>query len=216
MNKATRGLQKRWNKIIPEKVHEAITKAIKEMIRAMLFGASKISPKILAEASLKEREMRALKKIKSYKTVGAVEGGLTGAGGFLWSLADLPLLLGVKMKLLYDLAAAYGYDYKDYRERLYMLYIFQLAFAGQQHRNKIFEIVDNWDFHKYQYPEDMNNFDWRNFQQEYRDYIDLAKMAQMVPVIGAPVGFIANWKLIHQLGRTAMQAYRLRWFRENL
>ncbi len=35
---------------------------------------------------------------------------------------------------------------------------------------------------------DLQEFDWRNFQQEYRDYLDIAKMAQLIPVIGAPVG----------------------------
>ena len=36
----------------------------------------------------------------------------------------------------------------------------------------------------------MNQFDWRTFQQEYRDYIDLAKLAQMLPGVGAVVGFL--------------------------
>jgi hypothetical protein len=57
---------------------------------------------------------------------------------------------------------------------------------------------------------DINQFDWRNFQQEYRDYIDLAKMAQLVPVIGAPVGVFVNSRLIKKLGVTAMNAYRMR------
>jgi hypothetical protein len=39
-------------------------------------------------------------------------------------------------------------------------------------------------------PYDVDQFDWRSFQQEYRDYIDLAKMAQLIPVIGAVVGAI--------------------------
>ncbi|HEX8505766.1 MAG TPA: EcsC family protein, partial [Hymenobacter sp.] len=46
----------------------------------------------------------------------------------------------------------------------------------------------------------------------YRDYIDLAKMAQLVPVIGAAVGAVANYRLIEQLGETAMNCYRLRHF----
>ena len=56
----------------------------------------------------------------------------------------------------------------------------------------------------------MNEFDWRSFQQEYRDYIDLAKMAQLIPVIGAPVGLLVNYRLIKKLGITAMNAYRMR------
>ncbi|NLV88207.1 MAG: EcsC family protein [Tissierellia bacterium] len=56
----------------------------------------------------------------------------------------------------------------------------------------------------------MNQFDWRTFQQEYRDYIDLAKLAQMLPGVGAVVGFFTNGKLIHKLGETAMNSYRMR------
>jgi hypothetical protein len=61
-------------------------------------------------------------------------------------------------------------------------------------------------------PQDIHQFEWRNFQQEYRDYIDLAKMAQLVPVIGAPVGVLVNSRLIKKLGLTAMNAYRMRLF----
>ncbi|MDX5437118.1 MAG: EcsC family protein, partial [Pontibacter sp.] len=45
----------------------------------------------------------------------------------------------------------------------------------------------------------------------YRDYIDLAKMAQMIPMIGAPVGAVVNYRLISKLGKTAKNAYRMRW-----
>ena len=44
------------------------------------------------------------------------------------------------------------------------------------------------------------------------DYIDLAKMAQLLPFVGAAVGAVANYKLIEQLGDTAMNCYRLRYF----
>ena len=39
-------------------------------------------------------------------------------------------------------------------------------------------------------------------------------MAQLVPVIGAPVGAIANYRLLKKLGTTAINAYRMRWFAE--
>jgi len=40
----------------------------------------------------------------------------------------------------------------------------------------------NWNDKIKDMPDDMTLFDWRTFQQEYRDYIDLAKMAQLVHV----------------------------------
>jgi hypothetical protein len=35
-------------------------------------------------------------------------------------------------------------------------------------------------------------------------------MAQLIPIIGAPVGFVVNSRLIDKLGKTAMNAYRMR------
>jgi len=69
----------------------------------------------------------------------------------------------------------------------------------------------DWEEKRKSLPEDINEFDWRTFQQEYRDYIDLAKMAQLIPVIGAPVGVLVNHRLLKKLGTTAMNAYRMRW-----
>jgi hypothetical protein len=56
--------------------------------------------------------------------------------------------------------------------------------------------------------------DWRKFQQEYRDYIDLAKLLQLVPGIGAVVGAYVNHTLTNKLGDTALQAYRMREFKK--
>ena len=43
---------------------------------------------------------------------------------------------------------------------------------------------------------------------------DLAKMAQLIPVVGAPIGAVVNWRLIDRLGETAMMACRMRWLGE--
>ncbi|GEO08521.1 EcsC family protein [Segetibacter aerophilus] len=209
-NRLSKRIQDRINRIIPEKVHSAITTAIKQMFRVVLFGSKVTTASARTEGSLELREAVVLEKIKFYKHTAAAEGGITGAGGILLGLADFPLLLGIKIKLLFEIASVYGFDTDDYRERLYLLYIFQLAFCSDQRRKEIYEKIRDWENISKQLPEDIHEFDWRTFQQEYRDYIDLAKMAQLVPVIGAPVGAIVNYRLITKLGRTAMNAYRLR------
>jgi hypothetical protein len=63
-------------------------------------------------------------------------------------------------------------------------------------------------------PDDIHQFNWLHFQQEYRDYIDLAKLAQLIPGIGAVVGVVVTYRLLKKLGTTAMNAYRMRWFEE--
>ncbi len=60
-------------------------------------------------------------------------------------------------------------------------------------------------------PEAITEYGWRKFQIEYRDYIDLAKMAQLIPVVGAPIGAVVNWRLVDWLGETAIMACRMRW-----
>lgn len=211
LNKFTDSIQKKINSYIPDKIHSIITTTIKTMVRSVLHGSmhttSAIPP---VEISLLHREALVKEKIESYCKTGAAEGGITGAGGFLMSMADFPLLIGIKFKMLFEIASLYGYNVKNFKERLYILYIFQLAFSSQQAATKIFLHLEDWDNKQDILPESSDNFDWQTFQQEYRDYIDIAKLAQMLPIVGATVGAVANYQLIKKLGKTAMNAYRMR------
>lgn len=209
-NNLSKKMQTKVNSWIPEKVHKAITTTLKQMIRGVLFGARYTTARPLTDTSLQEREILVLKKIDAYRKTAAVEGGITGAGGFLLGLADFPILIGIKIKLLFEIAALYGFDTHDYKERVYILHIFELAFSSHEHRRNIYLKMTDWEEKSKSLPADINKFDWRNFQQEYRDYIDLAKMAQLIPGIGAPVGIVVNHTLIKKLGATAMNAYRMR------
>ena len=216
LDKLSKRMQVKMNSYIPEKVHKAITVTIKQMVRGVLFGASYTTKEQPASNSLLDIEEMVLRRVQFYKNAAAAEGAATGAGGILLGLVDFPVLLGMKLKLLFDIAAFYGQDIKDYKERLFLLHIFQLAFSSQQHRKKVFEQIVDWDKKKQFLPDDIHQFDWRQFQQEYRDYIDLAKMAQLIPGIGAVVGFVVNYRLIKKLGYTAMNAYRMRYFEKKL
>jgi len=209
-NWLSKEVQTKVNSWIPEKVHQAITTTLKQMIRGVLFSATYTTAKPLSYESWEACEAAVQQKIELYRTTAAVEGGITGAGGILLGLADFPILIGIKIKLLFEIASTYGFNIEDYKERLYLLHIFELAFSSHVHRRNIYLKMVDWDQKSKELPEDIHQFDWRNFQQEYRDYIDLAKMAQLVPVIGAPVGAVVNYRLIQKLGLTAMNAYRMR------
>jgi hypothetical protein len=211
-NRATSGLQRKLNSYIPERVHSSITAVIKQMTRAVLGGSNITASAPLLEGSLEEREARVREKVDRYRKTAAAEGGITGAGGFLLGLADFPLLLSIKLKMLFEIAALYGFSGEDYRERLYLLHIFQLAFSSDEHRADVYRKMQRWHEQSTHLPASIEEFDWRKFQQEYRDYIDLAKLAQLVPVIGAPVGVVVNNRLLKKLGITAINAYRMRWF----
>ena len=208
MARMSKQVQTKVQELIPEKAHAVLTETIKKMLQAIVVGSDFIQPKLKdTSLTLQERDERTAKKIEDYKKIAAVEGAGTGAGGILLGLADFPLLITIKIKFLFDAATLYGYDTSKEEERLFILHVFQLAFSSDDHRREIFETIENWDeVHK--------QVDWRKLQQEYRDYIDLAKMLQLVPVIGAPVGAYANYQLMNRLGEITMNCYRMRWLKE--
>jgi hypothetical protein len=205
---AARAVQVKVNQIIPEKVHAAITAAMQGMTQAILTGSDFATGAPLVQVTLDERLERVRTAIDAWKKAAAAEGGIAGAGGFVLAAADFPLLMSFKIKLLFEIAAAFGHEGSALSERLYILHIFELAFSDAAHRAKVFEAMDGWDARTH--PADLSGFDWRAFQQQYRDHIDLAKLAQLLPVVGAPVGAIVNWRLVEKLGHTAVMAYRMR------
>ncbi len=211
INKSTSRIQQKFNDILPEAWHTSITRIIKEMVRGVIFGAQNLTRQPQLTGTLEEREMRIEQNIKDYQKTGAIEGAITGGAGFIMGMADFPLLLSIKIKLLFDIAAIYGHDVSNYKERVYILYIFQLAFSNAKTRKATFEQMENWEAFEQQIPNDIHQFDWRLFQQQYRDYLDIAKLAQLIPIIGAPIGAIVNYRLIKKLGYTAVQCYRMRW-----
>ncbi|HLR63779.1 MAG TPA: EcsC family protein [Lentibacillus sp.] len=199
--------QTKINGMIPERAHRIITESIKNMVKATLIGSNITTKKQQSVGlSLSEKDQLLQEKLTSYRKTAVIEGAGTGAGGFFLGLADFPMLLSIKMKFLFETAAIYGYDTRQYEERLFILHVFQLAFSSEARRKETFYILENWETEK----EKLADMDWRVFQQEYRDYIDLIKLLQLVPGFGAIVGAYANHNLLDTLGETAMNAYRMR------
>ncbi|WP_251554867.1 EcsC family protein [Neobacillus muris] len=207
LSRVSKKAQGKMSELIPEKVHEVMTDSIKAMVKATLLGSQMTTNSHQARGlSLQEKDGLLRKKVETYRKTAIVEGAGTGAGGILLGLADFPLLLTIKMKFLFEAAAIYGFDTKEYEERLFILHVFQLAFSSDEIRKQTLSEIENWEDRK----KVLGEMDWRRFQQEYRDFIDLAKLLQLVPGIGAFVGAYANNNLLKHLGETAMNAYRLR------
>lgn len=207
LSRLSKKAQLKINEKIPEKAHEIITDSIKNMVKATLIGSNMTTKnEKLQLISLEERDQKLLEKMNFYRKTATIEGAGTGAGGIFLGLADFPLLLSIKMKFLFEAANVYGFDTNEYEERLFILHIFKLAFSSDDKRKATFEIIQHWDERK----SELMDIDWKEFQQEYRDYIDLVKMLQLVPGIGAIIGAYANYNLLEHLGQVAMNSYRVR------
>ncbi|WP_073030415.1 EcsC family protein [Desulfosporosinus lacus] len=202
------------DKIIPEKVHTVITATVKGLVKSVVFGLEYIpnSP-IIYGVKLQERDQAAQKLLTKYRKIAAAEGAGTGAGGFTLAVADFPALIVIKMKFLFELAHIYGFSTEDYRERLFLLYVFQLAFSSQEKRPELYKVILNWDKTRESWPvekESLQQVNWEQFQREYRDAIDFRKTLQLIPGLGAIIGAWANYGLVDDLGIVGMNCYRLR------
>lgn len=207
----SKNVQNKLNAMIPEKVHQVFSEAVKGMVQSVLSGSNLVFKKTFPEMfTLEEKEEKIKEQLDKYRKTATIEGAGTGAGGLLLGLADFPLLLSIKLKFLYDVARIYQYDLKNLEERIFLLMVFQLAFSSDEKRIETLNIIENWDTEKKR----LTDLDWKRFQQEYRDYIDIVKMLQLVPGIGAAVGAYANYKLLDRLGETAIYAYRMRYFNQ--
>ena len=208
-DKASRATQARINRAIPERVHAVVTSGVEAMTKGILPGSEVLNGRPPAGGSLAAREAKVRGLIRTYRNTASVEGGVAGAGGFVLAAADFPALVAIKVRMLADIVSIYGWGGGAPGERLFLLHVFHLAFASAQRRPEALKALEDWITAG---GADVADYDWRRFQQEYRDYIDLAKMAQLIPVVGAPIGAVVNWRLVDRLGETAMMACRLRWF----
>lgn len=214
-SRLTKSLQSKINGMVPEKAHQIITGIVKNMVKAILIGSEFASSPPLIDATFEQRESMVKERISFYKRTAAISGAGTGGAGLLMGMADFPILLSLKIKFLYETASIYGFNAGDLRERLFILHVFQLTFSSDEKRIEVYNRLINWKEYIEKLPSSIDSFDWRTFQQEYRDYMDIAKLLQLVPGLGAIVGAYANYKLLDKLGETAVNCYRLRLFNKH-
>ncbi|SFE26690.1 EcsC protein family protein [Alteribacillus iranensis] len=214
----TKNVQTKLNHYMPKKVHQAMGAAVKNMTESVINGSEYFPDKKYEKApSLREADKQLEDLLSVFKKGAAAEGAGTGAGGIFLGAVDFPLLLAFKMRFLFSGAALYGLDVSDFRDRLYLLHIFQAAFSSSTKRRETAELLESWDEYVSDKPRKLSlakEVDWVVFQQEYRDHIDLVKMLQLMPGFGAVVGAAANYHLLGQLGEAAKQGYRLKWLSE--
>lgn len=208
LKRMTKRVQIKINEKIPQPVHNVITQTVKGIIHSVFYGIKYIPGEPPRTGlSLKERDKTAREVIDRYRKIASVEGAGTGVGGFLLGITDFPALIAIKMRMLFELAHVYGYGTRSRKERLFVLYIFQITFTTAAQRKRLLPVVEEWD--KFNYA----GLDWEQFQKDYRDALDFRKMMQLIPGIGAVVGAWANYGLLGELGLSAMNCYRIRYLK---
>lgn len=152
------------------------------------------------------------------KKIATVQGAGTGIGGIFTLSIDIPLLLGIQLKTLQDIAMCYGYNPNDKEERIFIVKVLQFVSAdihGKQAIVKQLSMMDSADEQvKREIISELQG--WREVVMTHRDQLGWKKLFQMIPIVGLFVGALINRSSVNDLAEAGMMLYRKRRIQERL
>ncbi|MCP1357457.1 EcsC family protein [Aneurinibacillus migulanus] len=170
----------------------------------------------VAERSLQDMDKVADELRNSRKKIAIFQGATTGIGGIFTLAVDIPALLGLSLKVLQEVAVAYGYDPKEREERLFIVKCMQFASSDVVGKQAIIDELSA-------YGEGQKNTQtlsqlqgWREVVLAYRDNFGWKKLFQIVPIAGIVFGAYLNKSTIEDVAETGMMLYRKRRIMEKL
>ncbi|MHA7963243.1 EcsC family protein [Paenibacillus sp. CAU 1782] len=156
------------------------------------------------------------KIITSSSTTAAVQGATTGIGGIFTLAIDIPLLLGISIKALQEVAMSYGYDPTEKSERIFIVKCMQFSSSDIVGKKAILE--DLAAFHTGEKSGQMISQlqGWREVMLTYRDNFGWKKLFQMIPIAGMLFGAFLNRSSLKDVTETGKMMYRKRRILEKL
>ncbi len=107
---------------------------------------------------------------QSRKNIATVQGATTGFGGLFTLAIDIPVILGLSLKTLQEIAIVYGYDPKDRTERIFIVKSLQFASADVVGKQAILNELAGFYKREEHQKEMMSQLQgWREVIYTYRD-----------------------------------------------
>lgn len=140
----------------------------------------------------------------------AAQGATTGVGGVFTLAVDIPMVLGMSLKVLQEMALCYGYDPRSEQERVFIVKCLQFASADIVGKKAVLEELAAFaeDGKSLQVFSQIQG--WREVVQTYRDSFGWKKLFQLVPVAGMFFGSISNKGTIEDVAEAGRMLYRKR------
>ncbi|PNQ80106.1 EcsC family protein [Paenibacillus sp. F4] len=143
-------------------------------------------------------------------TFATAQGATTGIGGVFTIAADIPLLLGLSLKVLQEIALCYGFNPHDKQERIFIIKCMQFASSDIVGKKAVLEELALFDDPSRQAQVFSQMQGWREVINTYRDQFGWKKLLQMVPIAGILFGSIANRSAISDVAEAGKMLYRKR------
>ncbi|MFB4163024.1 EcsC family protein [Alteribacillus sp. JSM 102045] len=156
------------------------------------------------------------------------QGGMTGMGGLILNMSDLPAVLLLNLRTVQISALCYGYDLRNPSEMMIALKVFHGASLPKNMQKEAWIKLEQEAAQKeqefpwfYEGEEEIIDTDW--LQQLFRQVSKLIvlkilrkKLIQGVPLIGIVTGAACNYQLTKQISEWAGFFYEKRYLIENI
>jgi len=181
-------------------------------------GVEEITLESIPELPLNMMDEVSDELIHSRKNIAMTQGATTGIGGIFTLSIDIPLLLGISLKTIQEIAVAYGYDPNDKKERIFIVKCLQFTSSDIVGKQAVLK-----ELSAYSDPSMEKNDEiisqvqgWREVIMTYRDNFGWKKLFQMIPIAGMIFGSFINKSMIHDIGETGKMLYKKRRIYEKL
>ncbi|WP_353853773.1 EcsC family protein [Bacillus sp. Bos-x628] len=148
---------------------------------------------------------------KNRANLATVQGATTGVGGMFTLAADIPVVLGLSLKTLQDIAVTYGYDPKNKEERVFIIKCLQLNAADVVGKKSILKELKSYHASEGKRENMISQIQgWREVVFNYRDSFGWKKLFQLVPIAGILFGAVSNRSQLKGIAETGIMQYRKR------
>ncbi|MDI7744225.1 EcsC family protein [Lysinibacillus fusiformis] len=149
--------------------------------------------------------------------LATVQGASTGIGGIFTLVIDIPVILGMAIKTLQEIAIIHGYNPNEKQERVFIVKCLQFASADIVGKEAILNELASLN-KKNDSAESMISQlkGWQEVFFTYRDNFGWKKLFQMVPVAGMVFGAIINKGMMDDVSEAGTMLYRKRRIYEKL
>lgn len=154
---------------------------------------------------------------KNRANIATVQGASTGFGGIFTLAIDIPVILGLALKTLQEIAMIHGYNPNDKQERIFIVKCIQFASSDIVGKEQILKELTT-TFNNPNSTENMMSQlkGWQEVFYTYRDNFGMKKLFQMIPIAGMIFGAIINKSMIQDIAEAGIMLYRKRRVLERL
>jgi len=140
----------------------------------------------------------------------AAQGAATGFGGIVTIAADIPMVMGLSLKVLQEMALCYGYDPDEPLERIFIVKCLQFSSADIVGKKAIIEELAAYDDPDKPIEVVSQMQGWREVFNSYSESFGCKKLFQLVPIAGMVFGSVSNKNTIRDVAEAGKMLYKKR------